>query len=106
MVGLGISEKELDDMKYKTFTDVISALGRKYNFDSISNLYGNSFAKDSGDIINGCNPLRKPPIENSLGKTFANMLSKIDENIVNNKSSDKALADDFDAMLADFAKQK
>lgn len=38
---------------------MLTALGKKLNFESISNLYGNSFAKDSAKVIQGANPLLK-----------------------------------------------
>lgn len=46
-------------MAYVWFNLVLEALGKKLNYESISNLYGNSFAKDSAKIIQGCNPLLK-----------------------------------------------
>ena len=38
---------------------MLEALGKRLNFESISNLYGNSFAKDAGKIIPSANPLVK-----------------------------------------------
>ena len=37
----------------------MESLGKKLNFESISNLYGNSFAKDSAKIVQAANPLLK-----------------------------------------------
>ena len=44
-------------MSFIWFNAVLEALGKKLNFESISNLYGNSFCKDSSEIINGAFPL-------------------------------------------------
>lgn len=46
-------------MSYVWFNSVLEALGKRINFESISNLYGNSFAKDSAKVIQGANPLTK-----------------------------------------------
>ena len=46
-------------MTYIWFNSVLEALGKRINFESISNLYGNSFAKDAGKIVQGSNPLLK-----------------------------------------------
>lgn len=46
-------------MTYIWFQSVLEALGKRLNYESISNLYGNSFAKDSAKIIQSANPLLK-----------------------------------------------
>lgn len=46
-------------MAYIFFTEVLKALGKKLNYESISNLYGNSFAKDSAKIVQSAYPLVK-----------------------------------------------
>ena len=46
-------------MAYVWFQAVLEALGKRINYESISNLYGNSFAKDSAKIIQAANPLLK-----------------------------------------------
>lgn len=46
-------------MAYIWFNQVLEAQGKKLNYDSISNLYGNSFAKDAGKYIQAANPLLK-----------------------------------------------
>lgn len=53
-------------MSFIWFNLVLEALGKKLNYESISNLYGNSFAKDSADIISRCNPLIKTKPKNTL----------------------------------------
>lgn len=46
-------------MAYVWFNLVQEALGKRLNYESISNLYGNSFAKDAGKHIQAANPLVK-----------------------------------------------
>lgn len=52
-------ENKINNMTYVWFNLVLEALGKRINFESISNLYGNSFAKDAGKIIPAANPLLK-----------------------------------------------
>lgn len=60
-------------MSFIFFNSVLTAIGRKLNYESVSNLYGNSFCKDAGKYISEANPLT-PPRHISSG--FANMLSQ------------------------------
>ena len=46
-------------MSYVWFNSVLEALGKRINYESISNIYGNSFAKDSAKIVQSANPLLK-----------------------------------------------
>lgn len=46
-------------MSYVWFNSVLEALGKRINFESVSNLYGNSFAKDAGKLISSANPMFK-----------------------------------------------
>ena len=46
-------------MSYIWFNKVLEALGKRINYESISNIYGNSFAKDSAKIVQAANPLLK-----------------------------------------------
>lgn len=46
-------------MAYIWFNLVLEALGKRINFESISNLYGNAFAKDAGKVVPAANPLLK-----------------------------------------------
>lgn len=64
-------------MSYIFFQDVLEALGKKLNFESISNMYGKTvFDKKGGDAINkmiaGANPLTKASTTNSAA-TFLSM---------------------------------
>lgn len=54
-----VDESKINNMAYIWFNLVLESLGKRLNFESISNLYGNSFAKDSAKIIQAANPLLK-----------------------------------------------
>lgn len=60
-------------MSIPFFHSVLSAIGRKLNYDSVSNLYGNSFCKDAGKYIQDAFPL-SPAKKISSG--MVNMLSQ------------------------------
>ena len=64
-------------MAYNFFNDVLVALGKKINFESISNLFGRTvFDKKGGEatnrMIQQANPLLKPSAHNSA-MTFLSM---------------------------------
>lgn len=61
-------------MSIPFFNDVLAALGKKLNYESISNLYGNSFCKDAGKYIQEANPLLKS--SSGVGNGFAEVLGK------------------------------
>lgn len=46
-------------MSMPFFNSVLSAIGRRLNYESVSNLYGNSFCKDAGKYIQEAYPLTK-----------------------------------------------
>ena len=46
-------------MSYVWFNLVLEALGKRLNYSSISNLYGNSFAKDAAKLVQQAYPLSK-----------------------------------------------
>lgn len=46
-------------MTYIWFNSVLESMGKFINYESISNLYGNSFAKDAAKLIQAANPLIK-----------------------------------------------
>lgn len=57
-------------MSYIWFNDVLAALGKRINFESISNMYGRTvFDKKGGDAINkaiaNANPLTKENVHSS-----------------------------------------
>ena len=54
-----IEEDRINNESYVWFNMVLEALGKRLNYESISNLYGNSFAKDSSKIVQAANPLMK-----------------------------------------------
>ena len=65
---------------------VLEALGKRINFESISSLYGNSFAKDAAKVIQGANPLLK-----NGGKTNTGVMGLMGQ-IKIIKSNDKETA--------------
>lgn len=75
-------------MSYIWFNLVLEALGRRLNYESISNLYGNSFAKDSSKIVQGANPLAKMHIQKGVG--IMGIASKI--KVINSKNSKEQIA--------------
>lgn len=54
-----VDENKINNMSYVWFQTVLKALGKRIEFESISNLYGNAFAKDAGKIVPAANPLLK-----------------------------------------------
>ena len=54
-----VDEDKINNMAYIWFNSVLEALGKRINYESISNIYGNSFAKDSAKIVQSANPLVK-----------------------------------------------
>lgn len=60
-------------MSIPFFNSVLSAIGRKLNYDSVSNLYGNSFCKDAGKYIQDAYPLA--PVK-KVSSGMLNMLSQ------------------------------
>ena len=73
-------------MAYIWFNAVLEALGKRLNYESISNLYGNSFAKDSANIIQAANPLVK-----NGGKTNTGVMGLMGQiKIINSNDKDTA----------------
>jgi len=71
-------------MTYIWFNQVLEALGKRINFESISNIYGNSFAKDSAKIVQASNPLVK-----NGGKTNTGVMGLMGQiKIINSKNKD------------------
>lgn len=54
-------------MTYIWFNMVLEAQGKRLNYESISNIYGNSFAKDAAKIVQGANPLVKNGGQSNAG---------------------------------------
>jgi len=54
-----VDENQIDNMSIPFFNDVLAALGKRLNYESISNLYGNSFCKNAQKYISEANPLIK-----------------------------------------------
>lgn len=74
-----VDEKQIDEMSYVFFTDVLEELGHKLNYDAIVNYAGNSFAEKSWDMITDSNPFNiggENKMSNSQAKTFADFFSR------------------------------
>lgn len=63
-------------MAYIWFNSVLEVIGKKINYESISNLYGNSFAKDAAKVIMKAHPLQKESKTGSA-QTLLSMPSKL-----------------------------
>lgn len=51
-----VNEREIDEMSYVFFQDVLMELGHKLTYDAIANYAGNSFCEKSWDMITENNP--------------------------------------------------
>jgi len=85
-------------MSYIFFQNVLEALGKKLNFESISNMYGKTvFDKKGGEAINKmiaqANPLTKPSTTNSAAilMSMPGSMAVIDSG--NKEQASKALGD-------------
>lgn len=75
-----VDENKILNMSLIFFQDSIEALGKKLNFEAISNYAGNAFAKDSMEMINDANPLLdggKSMKEKVMGKQLAGLFSGV-----------------------------
>ena len=61
-----IDEEKLDNMSYQLFDAILTELGRKLSYDAVVNYAGNSFCKDSWDMIMNSNPMTMD--EHGVGK--------------------------------------
>lgn len=86
-------------MAYVWFNLVLEALGKKQNYDSISNLYGNSFAKDAAKVIQSANPLTKNGGARSGGIT--ELMGKV--KIIDASASKDALKKSVEDKLGDIS---
>lgn len=75
-------------MSIPFFNSVLSAIGRRLNYESISNLYGNSFCKDAGKHIQDAYPLS--PVK-KINSGMMNMLSQATIIKMDNVSTDSTV---------------
>jgi len=52
-----IDEEKIDNMSYLFFESILEEIGKKLNYDAVVNYAGNSFCKDSWDMIMDSNPM-------------------------------------------------
>lgn len=88
-----MDENKINDMAYIWFNAVLEALGKRLNYESISNIYGNSFAKDSAKIVQAANPLMKHDGTGNSAQTFLSMPNKLVVIESGNKDQQKAQAE-------------
>ena len=77
-VHLGIVDEDaINNMSLDFFENVLEELGNKLNYDAIVNYAGNSFCKDSWDMIMKSNPMftKKDDGGNEVEKTMAAIFS-------------------------------
>lgn len=103
-----VDENKINNMSYVFFQDVMAALGKKLNFESISNLYGKTtFDKKSGQAINDSIAKANPLVKQSGKGSALAMLSlpgamSVIEHSVNQKEAAKKVLGDtswFEDML-------
>lgn len=76
-------------MSIPFFNSVLSAIGRRLNYESVSNLYGNSFCKDAGKYIQDAYPLS--PVK-KMNSGMMNILSQATIIKMDNASTETATA--------------
>lgn len=91
-----IDEDQINNMSIPFFNSVLSALGRRLNYESVSNLYGNSFCKDSSKYVQEAYPLVR---KSKINKAFAGILGAA--TIIKNDSSSHGSAEKMKADLND-----
>ena len=64
-------------MAYIWFNAVLEALGKRLDYESISNIYGHSFAKDAAKVVQATNPLMKHNSTGNSAQTLLSMPSKL-----------------------------
>lgn len=52
-----IDEEQINEMSYLFFDAILTELGRKLSYDAVVNYAGNSFCKDSWEMIMNSNPM-------------------------------------------------
>lgn len=59
-----VDEEQINNMSYVFFSDVLTELGYKINFEAIANYAGNSFCEKSWDMIQRSNPFNIKDVRN------------------------------------------
>lgn len=52
-----VPEEELLNMSYVMYTNILSEITRKQQYEAVTNLYGNSFVSDAFEKVEKYNPL-------------------------------------------------
>ena len=72
-----IDEEQIDNMSYLMFNSVLTELGHKLNFEAVVNYAGNSFCKDSWDMINDTNPMTMDDVKH-VNKNKMSIMSMLE----------------------------
>jgi len=72
-----INEDEINNMSIIFFEDVFEALGRTLTYDAVVNYAGNSFCKDSWEMISEHHPMNKPKNSGKGLDQLANVLGGV-----------------------------
>ena len=87
-----VNEDDINNMSILFFRDVLGALNRKLRYESVSNLYGNSFCKDAQKYVEELFPLIKMK---KISSGFAEMLNKATVVKVDQLKTSKSALKDF-----------
>ena len=68
-----VNEGEIDNMSFLLFEDVLDERGKKLNYEAVTNLAGNSFAKDPWKEIQKAFPMT--PERTTVGGALAAFLN-------------------------------
>lgn len=83
-------------MSYVWFNSVLEALGKRINFESVSNLYGNAFCKEPDNIVRMANPLAKfEKVSNASAAimSFAGQIQVVEGSGISKEEQNKVLSD-------------
>lgn len=78
-----IDEEAINNMSFAFFDDILDCLNKRVMYDAIANYAGNSFAKDSWDMIKEHNPFRHEDANSSGGGGLAGMAAMINKAKIN-----------------------
>ena len=86
-------------MSYIWFNSVLEALGKRINFESISNLYGNSLCKEPDKVVIPANPLK--PVKQASNTGLLGLIGKT--KIINSGSDHDAAIKSAESALGDIS---
>lgn len=66
-----MDEKQIDEMSYVFFEDVLEELGHKLQYEAVVNYAGNAFCEKSSEIIAEYNPMNLKSKEDGVMQSLA-----------------------------------